>query len=89
MREVDYIVMASPLFPDEIIYAGTIKKLRNGKGRWVTRKDVTDMVIQSFLDYFVEKSKKLNPSGRGMEYSFKSPEDDYVITLKIKKKGKE
>ena len=49
VKEVDYDVLASMIFPEKRIYAGIISKDKRGRGVWKTRGDVTGMVCNAFL----------------------------------------
>lgn len=85
MKEVKYVVIPSMLFPEKVIYAGTIIKMRGKLNEWRTRCDVTEQVIQAFLSHYVAKTKEENPKGKGIEWSFKPNDDGYKVTIKVEK----
>ena len=70
VKEVDYVVLTSLIFPEKRIYAGVMTKDKRGRGIWKTRCDVTGMVNNAFLEHFVAKTKEDSKKGSGMEYEF-------------------
>jgi hypothetical protein len=84
VKEINYFVVPSMLSPEERIFCGTMRKDKQNRGIWVTRCDVTGMVINSFLEHYVAKVKESNPKGNGMEYNYNDV-NGYSVKLIIEK----
>lgn len=91
MREVKYIVRNSMIRPDEVIFAGTFKLLKDKEFfEWRTRGDVTQDVIDAFVTMYLEKTKKTlkeSPKAKGTIHTF--IDKNFDIKLSIEKKKKE
>lgn len=85
MKVVDYVVTPSCIFPDTTIWCGTFKKKKNGDNWWMTRRDVTNMVCNSFLEHYVAKTEEELKGGKGMEFSFNNVKG-YDVTIRITKR---
>ena len=84
VKEVDYDVLASMIFPEKRIYAGIISKDKRGRGVWKTRGDVTGMVCNAFLEHYVAKAKEGSKNEEGMVYEWNDVEG-YKVKLRLSK----
>lgn len=84
MKEMkNYTIQPSMLMPTKVIYGGIAKDRKSGLIEWVTRQDVTEDVIKSFL--FMMKSRckeQVSEEGKGMKYNFKFDDYDFDISVK-------
>lgn len=51
------VISTSGLEPHKRIYAGHVRKLKDGSITWKNKEDVTDQVITAFLDHIIAKGE--------------------------------
>jgi len=87
MKEVNYSVATSMIFPEKHIFAGCMKAMKKNPqmSEWITRGDVTNQVINAFFDHYIAKTKlKMDSKSKGIAWDFNH--DEFDIELIIKKK---
>jgi len=86
MKEVDYVVSVSPIMPEKVIYAGTLnRKNKRDLKTWRTRKDVTNMVSNAFLEMCAAKCNEERGNSKGIQGSWNDV-NGYKITIKVEKR---
>lgn len=86
MREVNYVVLKSLIYPK--IYAGIIRERKDGTGVWVTRGEVTNQAKDAVLEYYAqiadEKLKEADETMRALILTYENVKG-FDIKIEIRK----